>query len=271
MRHHIVSILTILMALASLSGCENSKAPLIGVNAALDPDTSIASEASSYTIDVSSDEISALIDSKASFIVYIGNDYCSSCTEFQPAFRDYILETGLLVYHYDNIDNDINDYNQLVSRYPSIFSDNPFTPSLLFFKQGEMRTRQNGQTRMFDIATLRPIMESYATVVDIQIIHDAATFARFSSEGTFLAYDRSDDGFADFYHEELLSAITSQTLDVMQLEISLDADLNNDVSALVGAAIPTLFTIEQGAIINSISFDGTNGPELLTWLNAQAD
>ena len=221
MKHHITSIVAILMILATLSGCETSKAPLIGVNAALNPDTAIASDASSYTIEVSSDQISTLIDSKASFIVYIGNDYCSSCIEFQPAFRDYIIETGLLVYHYDNIVNDINDYNQLVSRYPSVFSDNPFTPSLLFFKQGEMRTRQNGQTRMFDIATLRPIMDSYATVIDIQIIHDAATFAQFSSDGTFLAYNRSDDGFADFYHGQPLDAITSQTFDVFQLEITL--------------------------------------------------
>jgi hypothetical protein len=112
-------------------------------------------------VEVSSFEVITLIETRASFLVYIGNDYCTSCAAFQPAFFEYIIETGMLVYHYDNVSNG-SDYDLLTSAYPDYFIDNPVTPSLLFFKEGHMRTRQNGTTRMFDINTLRPIMESYA-------------------------------------------------------------------------------------------------------------
>ncbi len=264
------SLLALIPALLIASSCQANQLPMIGMNAAL---PAVAhdfeqAKAEDYTIEVSSSEIITLIESRASFLVYIGNDYCTSCAAFQPAFFEYIFETGMLVYHYDNVANG-SDYDLLTSAYPDYFIDNPATPSLLFFKEGEMRTRQNGTTRMFDINTLRPIMESYAQVIDLPVIHDSAAFANEMADGVYFVYDRQKAAIVDFYIDHLLGLIVDDDYRLRQLEVSLDAELATAVVAWLGDedGNATFYRQVNEEITASISLQDDGVEATLAWLS----
>jgi hypothetical protein len=265
------SLLIIVPALLVLSSCRATDLPLIGMNAALPesaPDFEEA-PASTFTIEVASEEIGALIESSSSFAVYIGNEYCSNCNAFQPAFFEYIFETGMLVYHYDNVING-DDYDLLTAAYPDYFPTNPSTPTLMFFKQGELRTLQKAATRMNDITTLRPIMESYAQVIDLPVIHDENTYAEMNHDGIYFVYDRNDEATVGFYNEHLVPLIVEEGYALRQLEISLDEDLAEAVAASLTDFSPTItfYLLQDGAITEAVSLGDAGLEATLSWLSA---
>lgn len=271
MKRHLWSLWVVIPTLIIISSCQANELPLIGINAAL-PDAPAdygRAATATYTIEVSSAEIVTLIESEASFVVYIGNDQCTSCIDFKPAFFQYIDETGMLVYHYDNVING-SDYEVLREAYPDYFIDYDAiaTPSLLFFKRGELRTRQNGTTRMFDINTLRPIMESYAQVIDLPVIHDPTTYADTKTDGVYFVYNRFDTATIAFYDEHLLSLVVDESYPLHQLEISLDEDLAEEIDgSLTLYPGTTFYHLQDGEINSTISLQTAGVEATLSWLD----
>jgi len=220
-----------------------------------------------YMIDVSGTQIKTLIDSKASFLLYIGNEYCTSCLAFKDAFLSYIMETDLLVYKYDNIAS-AGDYEAMQTNHPGVFPLYPVTPSLYFFKDGELRTRQDGNTRMFELATLRPIMKSYADVINVLTIHDEQLAASLiDQDGVYFIYNRLSSEVTNFYNQTLFPYLVKRNARLYQLETSLNpsllASLTDNLD--LGETIPHLFTIASGTIVSTASLLDHSETELLEY------
>ncbi|HOJ45392.1 MAG TPA: hypothetical protein PK340_05135 [Bacilli bacterium] len=269
----ILSYFAVSLALFSsalfISGCKAMDVPKLAKNINLPlPLTNYENEPSeAYMIDVSGSQIKTLIDSKASFLLYVGNDYCTSCLAFKDAFLSYIIETELLVYKYDNIAS-ASDYEQMQTNHPGVFPMYPVTPSLYFFKDGELRTRQDGNTRMFELATLRPIMKSYADIINVMAIHDEALVSSLpNQDGIYFAYNRSSNQVRTFYNSTLFPYLVKHDTTLYQLEVSLNPLLQDALVSefALDTTLPELFTIIDGAIISTASLVDHSETDLLEY------
>lgn len=270
LRPMTLSLLTI-ASLTMLVSCQKSDAPFISKNGTLflSTDSVINTSTSNFTIAVSSDEISVLIDTDASFVLYFGNAYCSSCIAFNPSFSTYINETNMLIYSYDNIENG-NDFDILLQRYPEVFSLNMVTPSLYFFKLGELRTKQIGNSRMLDINTFRPMMKSFAQAVNINVIHDAETYQTKLTDGIVLAYDRTNTSIVSLYNDFLFPYFSTMEGSIYQLELTLNENLSNYISQeFASSTVPLLYELEDGAVTSFINLADQTSATIISWLDNQ--
>lgn len=263
-------ILTALTTLTLAIGCKAMDVPQLAKNVQLPlPKESYQFEdPSEYMIDVDASQIQLLLNSKSSFLLYIGNDYCSSCLEFKPAFLSYIIESNLLVYAFDNIVYH-NQYADLRENNPNTFPEYPATPSLYFFKDGELRTRQNGHARMFELSTLRPIMKSYADIINVNAIHDPnyVLTPEQMNDGVYFIYDRSNRDLRDFYNNKLFPHLVKLKRTLFQFEISINPLLQEAITTTYNftESTPSLFTIQNGSIISIASITTIDSDQLLEY------
>ncbi len=184
------------LTLASMSllfSCEDTKIH-VSANADIPSTVENYEEASidDFVIEVGAEETLDMIASREHFLLYIGNNSCSSCVAFRPAFIEYIHKSKATVYHFDNLTH-AQDYDLLPAQYPDYFTaEYAVTPSLYFFKDGLMTARRYGSARMMDYATLRPIMDGYMTVSKIANSRDNAILESIkTNDGFIFFYDRS--------------------------------------------------------------------------------
>jgi hypothetical protein len=252
-----------------ISGCKAMDVPQLAKNMQLPaPKSNYDNEPTDeYMVDVSGAQIKTLIDSKASFLLYIGNDYCTSCLAFKDAFLSYIMETDLLVYKYDNIAR-ADDYEAMQTNHPGVFPLYPVTPSLYFFKDGELRTRQDGNARMFELATLRPIMKSYADIINVLTIHEQTLVASLiDQDGVYFVYDRSSSQLRNFYNQTLFPYLVKRNARLYQLETALNPALLTSLTEhlQLDEPLPDFFTIASGTIVSTASLLDHSDTELLDY------
>jgi len=251
--------------------CQPAGLPQLAQNGALPPVpasfTGVPLDA--FVVEVTNAELVTLIESEATFLLYIGNDYCSSCLAFRPSLIEYIANYKTLVYHYDNIDNS-STYPDLYEAYDAFFPENPPTPSLYFFKQGELRTRQDGIQRMMQYATFAPMMEGYAAVVGIKTLHSVSSLTATleNDDGLFFAYDRQNAAAVAAYIATIFPTMTDTSANMWQIELSLSDELSAHVASL-GApwngGSPLVY-VENGQVVSSLDAATATTSELTAWL-----
>jgi len=108
----------LMISLLFLSGCRNKP-----VLTALTSPGVTSSELISYS------ELETKMNAKASFILYVSSETCSSCRDFKPYLDAFIVETSVVIYQ-------IEAFEQL----PIDNSLIPFTytPTLFFIENGEI-------------------------------------------------------------------------------------------------------------------------------------
>ena len=264
------------LTLVSVSGCQPQGLPELAKNGAL-PTTAPAdyetADVDPYLVEIANEGITTLIESQSDFLVYIGNEYCSSCIAFRPALIEYIHKQRALVYHYDNIENTLA-YPDLYADYPDYFPQYPVTPSLFFFKGGALRTRQDGITRMFDYRTFLPLMQGYATIAEVTSIHTASnlSFSLINNDGLYLAYDRDSPAAVTNYLTTLRTYLKEHDVALYQVEISLEPSLiaelvNLDPSYASGSH---LLAVADGAVTDAIDLVMATSATLTAWLEQNA-
>lgn len=86
----------------------------------------------SYIIDTSFDKVKSMIESKETFILYIGSAECSHCADYKPKLEDVTLEYEVKVYYIDTSKLNENEYKKLTDIVS--FSG---TPTTVFINKGE--------------------------------------------------------------------------------------------------------------------------------------
>jgi len=116
-----------------LTSCNNkNKNAFLAIN-------DLSNNTTAFTINAS--QFSNLIKSDLSFIVYIGNDYCSTCQNVTPIINDYVKNNHKVIYHYNSA---LMDYQILLDTFPTIFRE-IISPEIMVFSEGKVlyRTTEN--------------------------------------------------------------------------------------------------------------------------------
>lgn len=85
---------------------------------------------------IDGETIAKMVEADHSFLLYIGNDYCSSCVRFKPVLIEFIQSHGTMVYHFNNY-QDLLSYDALKENYPDVFFPSIVTPSFYIIGSGE--------------------------------------------------------------------------------------------------------------------------------------
>lgn len=94
--------------------------------------TFCACSTKSYIIDTSMDEIKSMIETKETFILYIGSSECSHCAAYKPKLEDVSLEYKVIVYYIDTSKLSDEEYSKLTEIVS--FSG---TPTTVFIDNGD--------------------------------------------------------------------------------------------------------------------------------------
>ncbi len=263
----------VLVALQLLTSCGKTNLPIYVKNGQLGvaPSNYENLDISDYVIPVNHANVIKLIESDSSFLLYLGNEYCASCHAFKPAFIEYIMTSRLLVYHYDNVVNGTGDFALLSNAYPDIFKTDFVTPSLYFFKAGELRTKQIGNARMFNIATLRPIMEGLSVITDIVSYHalDLVDDNWPKQTGVYLIYDRTNTRLTNFYNQSLFPYINEHKTSLIQLEVSLNSTMLSSLEPFFPSEVPTMFSLQSGNVLQTLTLEDVIDADALAWYMSQ--
>jgi len=270
--NHLMIFTLMALTLVATSGCQPQGLPELAKNGALPvvaPSDYDTADGDPYLVEIGNDSIATLIESQSDFLVYIGNEYCSSCIAFRPALIEYIHKQRTLVYHYDNIENTLV-YPDLYASYPDYFPQYPVTPSLFFFKGGALRTRQDGITRMFDYNTYLPLMQGYSSVVDVFAIHNsqALEMSLSTHDGLYLSYDRNSAAVVTNYLTTLRPYLKENKIALYQVEVSLEPSLWDELGALNAAYASGSFLLSliDGSVTSAIDMAKTDAAALTAWL-----
>ncbi len=264
----------IFASMTLLFSCEDTK---IHVSANADiPETVTDYEEATlddFVIEVDAEQTLALVASREHFLLYIGNNSCSSCVAFRPAFIEYIHKSKATVYHFDNLAQAL-DYDLLPEQYPDYFtSDYPVTPSLYFFKDGQMTARRYGSARMMDYPTLKPIMDGYMTVSQIANSRDSMRLESIkTNDGFIFFYDRTNAlenaCFVDTIYPKASSSSTVLTLaDIAFMALTPEQQTTLMTTFDIENVSGWIVHYVSGAIESSYHLNIENDSELDAWLS----
>ncbi|MCX5775491.1 MAG: hypothetical protein NTV44_03920 [Firmicutes bacterium] len=266
-----------LAALLSLTGCNDANKVYIAKNASLPTAQPVYQNdpLGNFVVEVDVNQVKALITSKESFALYIGNASCSSCEAFRPALLQYIYKSKSLIYHFDNLLHGTT-YDELPTAYPDYFDDNyPPTPSLYFFKDGTLAARRNGSTRMFDYVTFEPIMSGYVKVTSINYIFSKTTLDQLieESNSTIYFYSREDEASNNLYYNYLFPYVKGLSskfyvMDVDSLNLSVDDELSFKTTYGLAAVTGEIANYHSGLVNSSILLGSGNEQAMVEWLKA---
>lgn len=241
----ILPFALIFASMTLLFSCDDNKIK-VTVNADLPETVEDYDEAllEDFVIEVDAEQTLALVDSRESFLLYIGNSSCSSCVAFKPALIEYIDKSKATVYHFDNLLNAM-DYELLPEQYPDYFTaDYAVTPSLYFFENGLMTARRYGSSRMMEYATLKPIMDGYMKVSTVENTRDV--------EG--LSFIKNTDGFV-FFYDRTVSLEKACFVDTIYPEVST----SSTVLTVADLDFMALNETEQTAFMETFGLEDPSG------------
>jgi hypothetical protein len=128
-------LFSVLLNSILLFSCQNNPTLLIDRNGDLIGKNNQA-ELESLMISVNTDGIHRLLSAEESMVLYIGNEFCSSCQILKPNLKQYLLEYQPVLYHFNNLNSEnLLTYDSLVTTYPEIFSRQIQTPSFYFIER----------------------------------------------------------------------------------------------------------------------------------------
>lgn len=141
----------------------------VAVSASIDSDRPVAQQQqnvseSEYQKNISgvklvnSTELVSLINSKSSYILYVGRAACSHCRNFSTVLKEYIPSAPKTIYYVD-LDNSFknisSDESQVIQKFMSD-SEVEYTPTLLDMANGEVQNEFVGdQVSLADLANMK--------------------------------------------------------------------------------------------------------------------
>jgi hypothetical protein len=160
------SVLVGIVLASVLVSCQASNArPMIFKNSAMAdqsvPPTTTAIEA--YTVPLNETMMTGLVDLSIPFLVYVGNPSCSSCIQFQPFLRTWILEEKPVVYYLNTLTL-IYEPSRLQNLFPEQFSEPFSTPSLYLFKGNQRLFLEKSQPAFYSAGRFKSLLASLLQV-----------------------------------------------------------------------------------------------------------
>jgi len=111
------------------------------------------------------ESLSVLQASNESFMLYLGNPTCSSCTRFQPQLKTWILETSAMVYYLDTLEQ-LHQLSTIQEQFPNYFPEGFSTP-VLYVLNGEERIHRIGPSEaFFSYPRFKALMASYVSIAE---------------------------------------------------------------------------------------------------------
>lgn len=167
-------------------------------------------------ISVNTDDIHRLINAGESMVLYLGNEFCSSCQALKPNLKEYLLEYQPVMYHYNHLINDnILTYDTLVTAFPQIFSPQIQTPSFYFIERNQRLFHYQGPTSEF--TTYR----SFEAIMNFRLTINNHIFYRFNNPQGWILIKAFED-----------NPITIENIDWLYTYFAKDTHFTNDNQSL---------------------------------------
>ena len=129
----------LLIPILSLVSCENSKSSIYKIN---DYDLIVDNTKTTFTVDLTTQELINLLENDASFPLFFHSNVCSSCQMVEQYVNRYVLNTKSVIYSYE-YSSKYNEYALLNAFNPNLFPERIVTPRFLFLKDGELSIEVN--------------------------------------------------------------------------------------------------------------------------------
>jgi hypothetical protein len=116
-----------------------------------------------FTIPLNESMMDGLLNLSLPFLVYVGNPSCSSCIQFQPYLRAWILDEQPVVYYLNTLTL-IYEPSRFQTLFPEQFSEPFSTPSLYLFKGNQRLFLQRSQPAFYSAGRFKSLIGSLVQV-----------------------------------------------------------------------------------------------------------
>lgn len=230
---------------------------------------SIADVYEGVGIDLSVEEFFNKIESKQSFSLFFYTNGCYYCNNVKEILKVYNRDNHKVFYQ---LEYKQEEYSKLISKLPNVFTQEIYTPRLLFFNNGELSYEVNSN-KLGTKKGLLPILKSMFLDSNVSIAFSKAGLLKYAEDNSsYLAYvyDSKDKLSNDLYSQELLpkaNESNKKTLIIDKNNIKSECfnyfcnyfDFSNDNSSYV-------FEYQNGDKIKTINYaldDGQSAKEYI--------
>ena len=169
-----------LAMMTTICGCHSLERSIVAINAVGNSET---------FVELETDELISLIDSKQHFLLETYSPYCSHCQNLEPLLKKYSSEKHKTIYRMDltQVATEAEFNEKLGSKYPDIFP-NSNVPSLSFISEAKL-TYQVSSNKFDSYTALSTILDKVWITSKIVLVNDEAQFTEFKNNNqTYIAY-----------------------------------------------------------------------------------
>ena len=179
----LYSLLMLAMLVPMTSACQDKAHSVISIQV-LD----------SSFMEVTIEQVDRLLKAKQEFVIELYTDYCGHCEDLEPLLKDYVSETGHLLYRLNVSDYTYEMFNEYEEKYPQIFADR-FVPSIRYIKDNKL-TYEVDADNFDNYSRLKKIMNRHFIDSNITLINSYQEFQTYQNTNkNFLTmvYDIDDE------------------------------------------------------------------------------
>ena len=113
-----------------------------------------------YPVEIDSTELTAKVENKDSFVLYIYQETCTACASFNPYMNEFVYLYEAVVYKIEARAN----YTYLKDNVPNL----KYTPTLVLYKDGEYYKKADPSTRRSVFSSENGLSEYIFTYFQIE-------------------------------------------------------------------------------------------------------
>lgn len=206
-----IKVALLILPLA-LTGCNKKNPNAIYVMNNYD---SIAEAWDGVGVDITANEFIDKLDSKQTFPLLFYSNECSHCTNVKEILKVFNRDSHVVFYQLEYKDT---EYELLINKLPSIFTDDVYTPRIMLFNEGTLSYEINSN-KMSSKKALIPLLES--------LFKDSNLSMAFSKSG-LLNYNNSHNSYLAFVYDS-----TNKLSNELFGQYIMNKGLSNQNNALI--------------------------------------